>query len=593
MDALSRLASAEIPGRDLVDLAVRMGRTTAPVAIEVQAPPPSYQVGQKEVFWMHDIVQERYFEVTATLEAATDVVYMWVQDGYPADRAGLEQGAQEFSTRIYPDLRAVFGSEWTPGVDKDPHLHVLHHQPIRGVAGYYSSSDEFTVAVEPHSNEREMFYVNTSLYQPGSFDYLSLLSHEFQHMIHWHSDQDEPVWSNEGLSELATTVAGYATSNANAFFASPDNALMEWDVDPAENAGDYAAAYAFFTFLKAQAGDDAIRAVVGATANGPAGVEQALNEVGRPQAFDDLFLDWVVANVEDDPAFAGGRFSYRELPMGPARAENLYLGETPNAVEPYGTDYYDATTAVSGGALHLAFAGDPAVALLESGSSGTGPVWWSGRGDSGDSRLTREFDLSGASNPRLSFRLWHELEPNWDYAYFLVSADGGASWQRLPTSRTTDVDPNGNNFGSGLTGYSLGWVDEQLDLSPFAGQRVLVRFEVVTDDAVSLTGVAVDDLRLEAAGFHDDASTDAGWLAEGWRRLPPVLPQRWALQVIVRDASGILWVERPEVDPTGKLQLVVEDVPPEAAVIVAVSSLTRGTRLGGAYTLAPVALEDA
>ena len=82
------------------------------------------------------------------------------------------------------------------------------HAAIAGVAGYFSSTDEFTTPVEPYSNAHEMFYVNLGVYDPGSFDYLSLLAHEYQHMIHFNADRGETVWVNEGLSELATLVAG-------------------------------------------------------------------------------------------------------------------------------------------------------------------------------------------------------------------------------------------------------------------------------------------------------------------------------------------------------------------------------------------------
>ena len=161
----------------MVDLARRMGRTPGLAPRTLEAAPAPRAVGDKETFWVHDIVAQRYFTVTATLQALTDAAYFWVQDGYDFDPEALDSGAQIFSAQIYPELRRVFGSEWAPGVDADPALHVLHHQPIRGVAGYYSSADEYSTAGDRHSNVREMFYVNIDLYRPGSVDWLSLLAH--------------------------------------------------------------------------------------------------------------------------------------------------------------------------------------------------------------------------------------------------------------------------------------------------------------------------------------------------------------------------------------------------------------------------------
>jgi hypothetical protein len=424
------------------------------------------------------------------------------------------------------------------------------------------------------------------VYTPGSYDWLALLSHEFQHMVHWNQDPNEAVWANEGLSELATIVAGYPAEDGGAYFSRPDTPLLEWNVDPTQNTPDYAASFAFMTFLFSHFGSDGIRHIVAAKGNGPNGIEEGLAADGQPHAFDDLFLDWIVANAVDDPKFLDGRFSYLGNPLGPVHPDPFDLGDGPNTVQPYATDYYDATPAVRGRRIDLQFQGDPTVGLLQRTSEATGAVWWSGRGDSGDARLTRSFDLTGLTEASLDFRMFHELEPNWDFAYYLVSTDNGGSWTRVATSRTTDDDPNGNNYGSGLTGYSDGWVDEELNLTPFVGGPVLVRLEVVTDDAVSLMGMAVDDIRLDAVGFRDDAEGDQGWTAEGWTRIVPVVPVRWAPQAIVFDGDGILGILRPRVADDGSAHFGADGIPEDARVIVAVSQITRGGRHPVAYTLA-------
>ena len=135
--------------------------------------------------------------------------------------------------------------------------------------------------------------------------------------------------------------------------------------------------------------------------------------------------------------------------------------------------------------------------------------------------------------------MWRDLEENWDYAYLQASTDEGATWQRLDLPGATDANPNGNNYGRGITGSSDGWEEVAVSLAPFVGQPLWLRFEVVTDDAVSLSGLALDDIRLDAAGLADDAEADAGWQAEGWVRLDPDLPQRWGVQAIVAHRDGI------------------------------------------------------
>jgi immune inhibitor A len=578
-DPTIRLLRTEPPARDLVALARRMGRTTGRTDPPVGA--RSWQRGDTAAFWVHDIDGQRYFTVTARLAALGEDAYLWVEEGQSADDAALQRGADTFSHEVMPRLREVFGSEPSPGIDGDRRVYILHHQNIPGVAGYFSSSDLLPPSVDPYSNRHEMFYVNLTSYRPGSYAYLSLLAHEFQHMIHYHHDPDESVWINEGLSDLAAEVAGYAEQHGDAFFASPDTSLMLWAEDTGANATHYAAAYAFCAWLRARYGDDVLRAVVAAPGNGPAGVEQALAALGKPAAFDTLFLDWAVANLVHDNTRADAAFSYGAAEVDRVVPEPVAGDGASGSAEPYGTDYLDVTGQVRDGRLALSFEGDVRVGLLDPYAPAPGRVWWSNVGESMDGRLTRTFDLSGAASATLTFRTWYDLEYNWDYAYILASTDAGRTWQRLATDRAVDDDPNGNNYGRGITGSSGGWTDLSVDLTPLAGRRVTVCIEVVTDDAVSLPGMAVDDIRLDAAGFHDDAESDAGWTAEGWVRIDPTLPQRWGVQAIVDSATGTR-VERFDA-ADGRASIVVGDVPPDATVTLAISPMTPVTRNRAGY----------
>ena len=80
----------------------------------------------------------------------------------------------------------------------------------------------------------------------------------------------------------------------------PTRPSTEWQANPGTNAPHYAASFLFFAWLRARYGDEAIRAIVGSPASGPAGVEDGLARVGVAQSFDDVFLDWAVANLVDD-----------------------------------------------------------------------------------------------------------------------------------------------------------------------------------------------------------------------------------------------------------------------------------------------------
>jgi hypothetical protein len=119
-----------------------------------------------------------------------------------------------------------------------------------------------------------------------------------------------------------------------------------------------------------------------------------------------------------------------------------------------------------------------------------------------------------------------------------VSTDGGETWSILANEYTTRYNPSGNSYGPALTGTSGGgeqprWVQQSFDLTPFVGQSVLVRFEVITDEALNMPGLCLDDVSIPELGYYDDVeSGDGGWSAEGWLRVTDQIPQEFVVQLI-------------------------------------------------------------
>jgi len=72
------------------------------------------------------------------------------------------------------------------------------------------------------------------------------------------------------------------------------------------------------------------------------------------------------------------------------------------------------------------------------------------------------------------------------------------------------------------------WTHTQGNRSSFyAGQSILVRFQMITDDAINQPGIAIDDVRIPEIGYVSDFELDdGGWEAEGWIRMDNVLPQQ-------------------------------------------------------------------
>ncbi len=139
---------------------------------------------------------------------ATPHVYFWIQSGVRYQEAELIDLVDLFEKEIYPKNREFFGSEWTPGIDHDPHLYILYVRGVGGIGGYFSANDSVHPLAHKYSNAHEMFIVSAD-YVGLDSEAASVLAHEFQHMIHWYRDRNEESWLNEGVSVLAEFLNGY------------------------------------------------------------------------------------------------------------------------------------------------------------------------------------------------------------------------------------------------------------------------------------------------------------------------------------------------------------------------------------------------
>jgi immune inhibitor A len=143
--------------------------------------------------------------------------------------------------------------------------------------------------------------------------------------------------------------------------------------------------------------------------------------------------------------------------------------------------------------------------------------YFSGADNSLDNWMVRDFGLPASAT--LTAKVNYDIEVDWDYAYVVISADGGATWENLNTSLSTASDPNNQNFGNGITGASGGWVNLTADLSAYTG-NVLLGFRYWTDGFVVFPGFQVDDIEVSGHPI-DDAETSEPWTYDppgGFRR---------------------------------------------------------------------------
>ena len=575
-----RLLAADVPQRDIRLLAERLLKI-GPIPEVVHESAPVYEIGDVHTFWVGNTDTLEQAEIQAVLRYETPHLYMWVEKGVRYDRSALEQSAERFERESYPTVRAFFGSEWSPGVDNDLHLHVLHSTGKRmghTVAGYYSSADEYARAANPYSNEREMFYISLSGMVPGTDFYDGVLAHEFQHMVHWANDRNEETWVNEGCSELAAYLLGYDPGGFDqSFTASPDVQLNTWP-DGGSSAPHYGNSYLFVSYVLGRFGEEAVQQVVAHPENGSKGFDAVLADYGL--TFDDVFTDWVVANYLDSQeglVSVPDKYLYPRHQVGPVAIDTRYASypvEHESTVHQYAADYYHLA---GQGNLEISFTGATETRLVAADAHSGRYAWWSNRGDDSDATLTRAFDLRSLSQATLRVWMWYDIERDWDYGYVLVSKDGGQTWDALPGPMTTTTNPNGNSFGYAYTGRSQGWVEEGYDLSAYAGHEILLRFEYVTDDAVNGPGWLIDDIRIPELGYETDLESGPGeWEAAGFVYSDNRLPQRYQVQVVtVGQETQVLALP---VDEVGQGSLTVsglgQDVDAAVLIVSAMAPVT-------------------
>ncbi len=585
--SLQTLEDTIVPENDPRDLAMRLGGK-GEIPLTVDSPRPT-GVGQTEKFWVQNVDTNQNFQIDATLRYEGQHIYFWVENDVSYSESELKQLGDTFDQKIYETDRQFFGSEWNPGIDNDPRLYIVFAKGLgANLAGYFSSADSVHPLAHKYSNGHEMFLLNADNLTLGEQFTYSVLAHEFQHMIHWYRDRNETSWLNEGFSELAAFLNGYDVGGFDyLYMQDPDLQLNDWPNDPSATSPHYGAGFLFTTYFLDRFGEDATKALVADQANGMDSVDDVLKQLnetdpvtGKQLTADDVFADWAVANYLNNDTVGDGRYYYHNYPSLPPTSDTEVVNTCPvdwqqRDVNQYGADYIHIRCS---GNFTLSFQGASQVGILPESAHSGNYAYWSNKGDESDMTLTHSFDFTGAQGPiDIQYYTWYDLEKDYDYLYLVASDDGGQTWQILKTPSGTDQDPSGNSYGWGYNGVSDGWIQEDVDLSQFAGKTVQLRFEYVTDAAVNGEGLLLDDVSIPAINYQTDfESDDGGWEGAGFVRVDNVLPQTFQISMI--RAGGQVTVETFDVQPGQVVDVPLHNDGNSGDVVLVVGGTTRFTR---------------
>ncbi|HEU4746417.1 MAG TPA: hypothetical protein VFS61_14340, partial [Anaerolineales bacterium] len=322
-ETIEILTQAQVPENDPYELACRF-QAICNVPTVVQA--KSYQVGDREKFWVSNSDTAEHRQGDFTLLYATPHSYFWAEDGVDVNQRDVRALMDTFEEKIYPTDREFFGSEANPGVDGDPHIYVLYANDLgSNIGGYFSSSDSYNPLVKKYSNAHETYVLSSN--QPLEDEYAyGTLAHEFVHMIQDASDRNDVSWINEGFAEVGSFLNGYDVGGGPFVYAeSPDLQLNAWADNSSPDFGShYGQSFLYLAYFLDRFGEEASKALTNNPENDIASVDKTLAELnitdpgtGAVITADDVFVDWAVTMHLLDGSVGDGRYEYKNYPGAP------------------------------------------------------------------------------------------------------------------------------------------------------------------------------------------------------------------------------------------------------------------------------------
>jgi Immune inhibitor A-like, MAM domain len=185
------------------------------------------------------------------------------------------------------------------------------------------------------------------------------------------------------------------------------------------------------------------------------------------------------------------------------------------------------------------------------------------------------------ADPTLRFLAKYGAELGFDYAYVIVSTDGGATYTAIAGDKTIDAP-----LGPGLNGATDGFEPHSFDLSAYAGQNILLGFRYVSDGGVNEGGLLVDDVTIGATQVSDGSSLAA---FDSPTEIHATEVHNWNLRLIGLDEKNAraLQVEFDDISTVnlGRLQLALFAAFPTVVAVVAYDEPTEQVGQYAPYTL--------
>lgn len=468
-------------------------------------------------------------------------------------QAQVDKLRDEFDNNIYPKDTAFFGT---------PDVHDGSLASLPGMVGleedYYTGNDKVIMLVDNiiddnYKNPSYPFFVAGFFWQTleGYIDrniitidtnswetrlestYFGTTMHELQHLIHADNDGAEESWINEGMSTFSEYLGGYGhdDSSINFYLDHPENSLVNWDEHQGaatgpETIADYGQVYLFTLYMNDKFGQEFIRDLALNQSQGINSVNEVLEAHKISLDFTELYQNFITALALDTDKVGNGLYNFDSIDLRDVTVDKVGTkrGMTVNyekaltfekeGVPAWGgdfkvLDFKDKIRSVTFDGID--FLSTPWKSVADPLDS-TNKVLWGNKGDEADNALIFEADLSTVNSATLNFDNYIDIEEQWDFGVVQVSTDGGETWVSLSNKNTrSDVVEEGypkiKENMPGFTGKYVEWQNETFNLSPYAGQKVLISFRYLTDWSSTESGWFIDNIEIPEIDYSNDGSS--------------------------------------------------------------------------------------
>lgn len=476
----------------------------------------------------------------------------------------------EFDSNIYPTVTGVFGDPLPRGEEGTKIWTLLFN--IRDDAYYNPDAESYIAgyfsASESAQNNKNIMHIDTydwiNRVGPDAarpYLYEGVFAHEFQHLVHYDHDPDEPSWVDEGCADLAGYLCGYGHWDGHIMYYLAYHmftSLTFWG----NQLEDYGQKYLFALYLYEKFGGELFfSTLVDEQANGIEGIENTLRALGYRETFDQIFDRWSIALYLDDTRIWWGKYGFETLEIGSADTRYWTIDYALDYWEAYFDYYYglylpaiyeapfeiDLYHALFGDPLpytpqYFQFTNEKMSTITMEGSEWSGVLpnsgsneWYSGADAWCWRSFSQTFDIP-STGATLNFYTHYDIEDYWDFGYVEVLDMDTGEWYTLEdlNGNTMSLDPYGQdnpNVPDGrepsdylaagrwhaFTGHSNGYIPIQMDLTPFAGHSIELHFRLWQDGAFTYQNMFVDDISIPEIGFSDDVEAGEGdWITDGW-----------------------------------------------------------------------------